>query len=282
MSVYEYESSLHVLGPVRGDGKVIPRSYGSIFHLPGSKMVDKRDKMANDEVIYYFTKRRKKPTDLVIITEKVDGMNCSVLKRNDLLYPLVRKGYDVRTNRNEWIRNFARFVEDNYTRFMDLLKEDERLCGEWMLKTHTLDYNLKTEPFIVFDLIQGTGDDSKRERYLNFLNRVTLRGFVPAGLIHIGEAMSQKTAYRLCGNGYHGVVGKPEGVVYRYEDENGYVCSAKYVANPLIGNDEYFRAEDDHTFNKMKDDYRIYIPRIKLETKPAYEYTHIQQIYPKE
>jgi len=77
-------------------------------------------------------------------------------------------------------------------------------------------------------------------------------GFVPAGLIHAGEAIPPATALQLLGDGYHGVIGEPEGVVYRYEDKSGkFISIGKFVSNPLMGNDELFRSNDG-LFNKWK------------------------------
>jgi hypothetical protein len=178
----------------------------------------------------------------------VEAMNAAVLRQGDLLYPLVRKGYDCRTNDHEWIKAFANFVDANTERFLRLLTDGERVCGEWMVKTHTLSYKLPHEPFIAFDLIEGT----ERKRYFDFRNRVLAEGFVITGLVHLGEAISAQAALDMLGNGYHGVVGEPEGLVYRYEDSrNGFVCSGKYVSNPLLGDEILFRANEP-LFNKWK------------------------------
>jgi hypothetical protein len=67
----------------------------------------------------------------------------------------MRKGYDVRTSEYEFLHRFADFVADNSTRFDGMLSDDERVCGEWMIKTHSLFYKMPHEPFVVFDIIQG-------------------------------------------------------------------------------------------------------------------------------
>ncbi|GHU53591.1 hypothetical protein AGMMS49975_12060 [Clostridia bacterium] len=228
--------------------KLLASSFATIQHLRGSKMIENSDKLIGEQQELWMIERRRKPDDLVIITEKVDGMNAAVLRQGDLLYPLVRKGYDCRTNNHEWIRSFANFVEANAERFIRLLADGERICGEWMVKTHTLSYKLPHEPFVVFDLISGT----TRVRYLDFRSRVSAEGFVTTGLVHLGEAMPARMALDILGTGYHGVIGEPEGIVYRYEDaRNGFVCSGKYVSNPLLGDLALFRA-NELLFNKWK------------------------------
>ena len=125
-----------------------------------------------------------------------------------------------------------------------------------MIKKHTLEYDISGDPFIAFDLILG----NDRARYFEFLKRINAAGFEHTGLVHAGVSISTDDAMKLLGSGFHGVVGgKPEGVVYRYEaDGIGYICSGKYVANPLVGNDEFFTAEDDMSFNNVNDRYIKY------------------------
>jgi len=104
-----------------------------------------------------------------------------------------------------------------------------------------LRYKMKHEPFICFDLIS----DKYRDRYLNAKHRFEANGFVTAGLVHYGTAIPTDEAIQMLGNGFHGVTGEPEGVVYRYENKDGFVFSGKYVSNPLVGNTEIFRQNID-------------------------------------
>lgn len=212
--------------------KIIPSNYPAIMHLPGSKFRDATDKTIGAQEAEWLTVKTKHPTDLVIVTEKVDGCNVGVLRRGNSLYPLIRKGYDVRTNQYEWIRDFAKFVDKNRLRFLHLLSNEERVCGEWMIKTHTIRYDMPHEPFVCFDIITG----NKRVRYNTLRERLENSSFVTAGLVHSGGAISTTRAVELLGAGFHGAIGAPEGVVYRYESQKyGWLFSAKFVSNPLVG-----------------------------------------------
>jgi len=229
-------------------GKIIPKAFATIQHLPGSKMIDAEDKLLGTEQVKWLTQRRHTNADLVIITEKVDGMNAAVLRCGNFLHPLIRKGYDCRANPLPWINAFADFVDEHASRFLNVLEDGERICGEWMVKTHTLTYKLPHEPFVAFDIIK----DAERLPYLKFKERAATEGFITAGLVHMGEAMPLEMALQLLGSGYHGAVGEPEGLIYRYEDsQNRYICSGKFVSNPLLGNDELFRA-NENLFNRWK------------------------------
>lgn len=215
--------------------KVIPSNYPSISHLPGSKLRDKSDRTIGEQEATWLTVQTRRPDDLVIVTEKVDGCNVGVLRRGDDLYPIIRKGYDVRTNPYKWIRDFALFVDENRDRFLRLLSNGERVCGEWMVKTHTIRYNMPHEPFVCFDIINGAG----RVRYAELQERLNPLAFTSAAVVHSGGAISTSDAVSLLGSGHHGAVGAPEGVVYRYESkEHGWLFSAKFVSNPLVGDQE--------------------------------------------
>lgn len=244
-------------------GKVISRNFGTISHLPGSKMIDNGDKLIGSQEIEWLTSRRKNPvTDVVIITEKIDGMNAGVLKKNGSLYPIMRAGYDVRTSHVEWVRGFAKFVEDHQDRFYNLLVDGERVCGEWMLKTHTLHYDLSHEPFVAFDIINENGI---RCQYTKFVDRVKKFAFTTPGVVHIGESMPTDMAMSLLGIGYHHVTdGEPEGVVYRYESNGRFVAYGKFVSNQKLGNEKLFNdniSSDtiNYTSRRLVDRYQIYM-----------------------
>lgn len=212
--------------------KVIPSNYPSISHLPGSKYRDDDDSAIGAQEVEWLTVKTQRPEDLVVVTEKVDGCNVGVLRRGNSLYPIVRKGYDVRTNQFDWIRDFAKFVDKNRLRFLYLLSDGERVCGEWMIKTHTIRYDMPHEPFVCFDIIR----DNRRVRYQTLQERLRRSSFTPVGLVHSGGAISPERAIELLGSGFHGAVGAPEGVVYLYESkEHGWLFSAKFVSNPLVG-----------------------------------------------
>lgn len=229
--------------------KVINSNYPTIQHIKGSKMIDNADKLLNEREQDWLTVKTRTKDDIVIVTEKVDGCNVGVLRRGEELIPIVRRGYNVLTNPLDWIKEFHRFVDERKQRFLDLLNDGERVCGEWMIKTHTLRYKMKHEPFICFDLISNT----YRDRYLNAKHRLEANGFVTAGLVHYGTAIPAKTALEMLGDGFHGIVGGPEGIVYRYESKDGFLFSGKYVSNPLVGDSDMFhRNMDNGTMNQWK------------------------------
>ena len=217
------------------NGKVIPRNFGNIKHLIGSRLKDTGDTLLEESIQPYFTENLQFPKrDKLYVIEKVDGANVGVYKKDGKLYPVMRKGYDVRTSEWEFIRRFADFVTDNFTRFDGLLSDDERICGEWMIKTHSLFYKMQHEPFVVFDIIRGI-EKPVRPSFAEIIERCENYDFITTAVIHEGSAINVREALRLLGDGFHGCMSFPEGVVYRYERDGTFEMSAKYVSNLDVG-----------------------------------------------
>jgi len=218
-------------------GKVIPRNFGNIKHLTGSRLKDSGDTILEESIQPFFTEKLQfAKRDKLYITEKVDGANVGVYKKDGILYPIMRKGYDVRSSDYKFLHRFANFVSDNAARFDALLTDGERVCGEWMIKTHSLFYSMPHEPFIAFDIIKGI-NRPVRPTFSEVLARLTAQGFTTANLIHEGGAISVEEALRLLGNGAHGCQSIPEGIVYRYERDGTFETAAKFVSNLNVGGD---------------------------------------------
>lgn len=207
-------------------GKIVNRCYPGINHLPGSKLLDSGDKHISKEMVKYFTEKAQFYFDTVIVTEKLDGSNVAVLRKGYRLYPLNRRGYDVRTSEYRQQRLFADFVEKNYERFMNILKDGEQASGEWLIKTHSIKYKLKHEPFVLFDIFDK---NENRIRYQDMVYKANSEEFATPKLLHMGVAIGIEQAMGLLGDGYHGSLDKPEGVVYRYERDGQFYAMAKYV-----------------------------------------------------
>lgn len=55
-------------------------------------MIDAEGKMLPMDVQKIFTVKKRDKSDIVIVTEKVDGMNAGVVKKNGKFIPVNRKG----------------------------------------------------------------------------------------------------------------------------------------------------------------------------------------------
>ena len=193
------------------------KAYGSIPHLPYSRL-GTGDHHIEEGQALIATKQTRDKNDLIIVQEKLDGSNCSVAKVNGQILALGRSGYLAETSPYEQHLLFAKWVKSNEQRFVKLLKENERISGEWLAQAHGTIYKLQHEPFVVFDLITK----NERTTYHDFLLRVLPLGFVVPNLVHIGQPLSIEMALKKVEVSGHGAVDEVEGVIYRVE-RNGQV-----------------------------------------------------------
>jgi len=61
------------LPPVRM-GKLIPRNFGHIKHLSGSKMIDNKDVLIDKQIEEYLTVKKNSPKGLVGVKGKIEGI----------------------------------------------------------------------------------------------------------------------------------------------------------------------------------------------------------------
>jgi len=186
------------------------KTYGSIAHLPGSRL-GVGDKRLNEGQTRILTEKVRDKHDKIIIREKVDGTCVAVAKIHGEIVPLVRSGYTAISSPHEQHALFHDWVLSYRERFDSLLQPGERICGEWLAMAHGINYKLPHEPFVVFDIIR----DGKRVLNEEFVDRTSR--FIRASLIHIGGALSIDKLKPFLENSSHGAIEGAEGAVYRVE-----------------------------------------------------------------
>lgn len=214
-------------------------SYGSIPHLPGSRLGPGDHHCHQGQADICTVKTRDKK-DTVIVQEKLDGSNVGVAKIGGEIVALTRAGYLASTSPYKQHHYFDAWVERNAYRFKNLLNEGERICGEWMLQAHGTRYKLWGDPFVAFDLITPSG----RLTYNDLYARIGDVLKTPALLHEENYAVDLTHAIWLLQNygiregpyraeigtiGGHGALEQPEGVVYRVERDGKVDFLAKYV-----------------------------------------------------
>lgn len=228
--------------PEKYEGKVISSNFGHIKHLSGSKLIDKEDVLMSVEAQKKFTDKVQDPThDRIIVSEKIDGMNGGAVKKNGLIYPINRKGYDSRQmgTTHEELKplgnGWAQWVDDHYETLDELLEEGERLVFENAMFQHTIRYKFKNGNGPVFLLAKFDNNNKK----LPFEENIKLAekiGITIPPVLYTGViAIDPRELIRQFPKGLVGAIDGIEGVVYRYEhiDDKGVVNSsyAKYVSN---------------------------------------------------
>lgn len=191
------------------------KNYGSIGHLPNSRM-GSGDHHVHEGQAKIATLKAVRKNDLfreVIVQEKLDGSNVGITRVEGRIFPLTRSGYIADTSPYEQHRAFHRWVMQQESRW-DLIKEGERLVGEWLMQAHSTRYELTHEPFVAFDLMMG----DKRLPYDAFLARLEGSKVITPHLVHRGDAISENAVMKILGKyGYHGALDEIEGAIWRVE-----------------------------------------------------------------
>jgi len=200
------------------------KAYGSIGHLPHSRLGSGDHKVTDGQAKICLLKERDK-YDTIVIQEKLDGSNCAVAKVEGKILPLTRAGYIASTSKYEQHQLFFKWVLENYKRFDDLLFEGERIVGEWLAMAHGTRYDLPHEPFVVFDIMRET----ERLTYFDFLERVLHYEFITPNLISYGRPMEHKHILKRIEKSGHGAIDLVEGYVCRVERNRRVDFLAKWV-----------------------------------------------------
>lgn len=225
------------------------KSYGHIPHLPGSRL-GPGDHKCSEGQKQIATKKARDRHDLIIVQEKVDGSNVGIAKINGIIYPLTRAGYIADTSPFKQHHYFAKWVYKNQKRFLKVLDDDERLCGEWLMQAHGTRYILPHEPLVIFDLMKK----SHRITFDELKKRLKNHNFILPYTFHIGVPLSIEKAMEYCQNPGHGAIDPVEGAVWRVERNR--------LINPGKGSERKW--EVDFLVKYVRPDKKdgIYLPEI--------------------
>jgi hypothetical protein len=208
------------------------KAYGSIPHLPGSRLGpgDHHCELGQARIA---TEKTRDKHDFVIVQEKLDGSCCAVAKLNGQIIPLTRAGYHVKDSQYCSHYLFGQYVYLKENVFQKLLNEGERIVGEWLYQAHGTVYNMPHEPFVVFDIFR----DNKRVNFDEFSER-TYGKFQRPKVLYAGHACSieyiMNTVFGVHINGFHGAVDGPEGAIWRVERKGEVDFLVKYVRHDKI------------------------------------------------
>jgi hypothetical protein len=203
------------------------KAYGSICHLPGSRL-GAGDHKLNEGQARILTGKARDKHDRIIVQEKLDGSNVAIARVAGSVLALGRSGYLAQTSKYEQHQLFADWVRRHSDRF-EFLADGERLCGEWLAQAHGTRYTLLHEPFVAFDLMTG----SQRLPHELFLARVSVASLVTPYVLSIGPPLSiaaAMDALQASGrNGFHGAIDPVEGAVWRVERKGAVDFLGKFV-----------------------------------------------------
>lgn len=207
------------------------KAYGSIAHLPGSRL-GPGDHHAHEGQVRIATERLRDRHDKVIVQEKMDGSCTAVAKVGGEVIPLGRAGYRAITSPYRQHTLFHGWVMEHWEAFDRLLDEGERVVGEWLAQAHSTMYDLTSrDPWLAFDIIKGGQGEKGVPRAPEFemSDRVSEVGLTPVPHIMSGGPVTIAEAMALIGE--HGRYGadRAEGAVWRVERKGVVDFVVKYV-----------------------------------------------------
>jgi hypothetical protein len=200
------------------------KAYGHIAHLPGSR-IGPGDHHCHPGQARICTEQKRDRHDRILISEKLDGSCVAVARIDGYIHPLTRAGYLATTSPWPMHHWFDTWAKANIERFLAVLGDGERLCGEWLAQAHGTRYALTHEPFVAFDLICGT----TRMPYDEFQRTVTRGEFTIPRLLHDGDPFSIEAMLDILEPSGHGALDPVEGAVWRVERQGKVDFLAKYV-----------------------------------------------------
>lgn len=198
------------------------KAYGSIPHLPGSRLGPADHHCHEGQEAICLRKARDKH-DRIIVTEKLDGGCVAIARIDGLIVPLIRAGYPAKSALYEHLRLFHLWAMQNVYRFAGL-PNGWRVCGEWLALAHGTIYKVEC-PFVPFDLMKGK-ERMPHDHMAAFCKSAQLKN---AAVIHDGGPIGVEDALALAGMGFHGAQEEIEGLVWRVERKGECDFLAKYV-----------------------------------------------------
>jgi RNA ligase len=198
------------------------KGYGSIPHLPGSRLGPGDHHCHAGQEVICWTKARDK-NDRIIVTEKLDGSNVTVARIGDYIVALGRAGYLAQTSKYEQHQLFATWVREREALFRKALAPGFRFVGEWMAQAHGTRYQLPHEPLVVFDLMRG------QQRLSHDLCRDAARDLPCAAVLHDGGPIGRDAILLKLVHSNHGAIDPVEGAVWRVERRGEFDFIAKWV-----------------------------------------------------
>lgn len=200
------------------------KAYGSIPHLPGSRVGPGDWHITEGQRVICMDKARDKH-DRIIVTEKLDGSNVAVARIGDEIVAVTRAGYAAADSHFAQHHIFGEWIAPQAERFRLMLNDGERVNGEWLALAHGTHYDLPHEPFVAFDMMVG----SKRLPWDEIKHRAAMAQLPFAAVLHDGGPIHIDAVLPLIAESRHGALDPVEGAVWRVERKGVFDFNAKWV-----------------------------------------------------
>lgn len=208
------------------------KNYGSIPHLSNSKL-GLHDHYIDKGQEYIITTKKRDHNDIIYSFEKYDGSNVGVCKVNNKIFALTKKGYIAKLSPFKQHHIFNDYVVKHESLFNDMLNNNERIVGEWLLQVHGLRYNIKSEPLIFFDYFN---DNNERLIYSDLMQKINHYELIPPRLLNVGDSKKIDELLPILNMKTKIIESEelPEGIVFKVERNNKVDFLAKWIRPDFI------------------------------------------------
>lgn len=203
------------------------KNYGSIPHLSNSKLGE-GDYYIGEGQERILTIKARDRHDNILVFEKYDGSNVGIAKFKNKIFALTRAGYEAKTSPYKQHHYFANWVRKRELLFDDMLKNGERITGEWLAQAHGLVYKIEVEPIVFFDYFTP---DNERNLFEELGSKAIEYGLQLPRKLHEGQPITVDQLLPVLNEKTKGIesVELPEGMVYRVERKGKVDFLAKWV-----------------------------------------------------
>lgn len=209
------------------------KAYGSTPHLVGSRVGPGDYTLPQQQSDLFTGGRPARRGDRFILTEKLDGSCVSIARVDGEIVALGRAGYLASDSPYELHKVFARWVAAREERYKQILRDGERLVGEWLHTAMGSLYRIEDpeELLVGFAIVDG----QTRRPYDDFSRRMLELGHPKAKVLSDGPQVSIEEAMNTLGeHGFHGSLDGPEGAVWVHERDGVFSAIAKYVRHDKV------------------------------------------------
>lgn len=221
------------------------RNYGSIPHLSNSNLSigDYYLPLGQEKILT----EKCRNNDTILVFEKYDGSNVGIAKINNKIYVLNRAGYEAKTSPYKQHHLFHDWVQERESIFNEILSNNERITGEWLIQANGIIYEIEKDPIVFFDYFIGT----ERIIYDEFLERLQPYNLNLSRLLHRGGPVKVESLMGILNQRTSGIksIELPEGLVYRVERNNKVDFLAKWVREGFTSNKYFDKSDINPTWN---------------------------------
>jgi len=179
---------------------------------------------------------RARNGDEVAVSEKADGSCCAAARIGDEIIPLIRAGYRASDSIYPQHHVFVEWVRAHEDRFATCCvrtvsgRPGNGFC--WPT-AHAHDIHDDLDLFPIFEVFTPGRDRNGKELRItrsDRIERVAYSGLVNIPFVHVGGALPLNEALARLGEfGLHHGLERPEGVVYRVENNGVFYFAVKFV-----------------------------------------------------